>query len=84
MQQHRDLPMSPLVQAVNLLAKGIALISYTLVLQAYKLAGVRKAIATLIEQRSCKRRYIQIEKTLIVGDVQDLIAKKDSSVEVVL
>jgi hypothetical protein len=58
MQQYRDLPMSPLVQAVNLLVKGIAPISYTLVLQACKLAGVRKAIAALTEQRSCKRRYI--------------------------
>jgi NADH pyrophosphatase NudC (nudix superfamily) len=71
--------MSPLVQAVDLLAKGIALISYILVLQACKLAGMRKAIAALTEQRSCKRRYIQTEETLIVGDVQDLIAKKDSS-----
>jgi hypothetical protein len=69
--------MSPLVQAVNLLAKGMALISYTLVLQARKLAGVRKAIAALTEQRSRKRRYIQTEETLTVGDVQDLIAEKD-------
>jgi hypothetical protein len=50
--------MSPLVQAVNLLAKGIVFISYTLVLQERELAGMRKAIAALIEQRSRKRRYV--------------------------
>jgi hypothetical protein len=34
-------------------------------------------MAALIEQRSCKRRYIQTEETLTVGAVQDLIAEKD-------
>ena len=46
-------------------------------LQACELASVRKAITALTEQRSCKRRYIRTEETLTVGDVQDLIAKKD-------
>jgi hypothetical protein len=55
------------------------IISYNLVLQACKLAGMRKAVAALIEQRSRKKRYIQTEETLTVGNVQDLIAKKDSS-----
>jgi hypothetical protein len=40
---------------------------------------VRKAIAALIEQRSCKRRYIRTEEALTVGNVQDLIAEKDGS-----
>ena len=31
----------------------------------------------LIEQRSYKRKYIQVEESLTVGDVQDLIAKKN-------
>jgi hypothetical protein len=46
------------VQAVDLLAKGMAFISHTLVLQARELAGMCKAIAALKKQRSCKRRYI--------------------------
>ncbi len=79
MQQHGDLPIYTLLQAVNLLIKGVAIIGYNLVLQACKLAGVRKAIAALTEQRSRKRRYIWTEETLTVGDVQDLIAEKDSS-----
>ena len=50
-------------------------------LQACKLADVRKAIAALTEQRSRKRRYIRTEETLTVGDVQDLIAEKDGGGE---
>jgi hypothetical protein len=57
------------MQAVNLLIKGIALITYILVLQACELVGVRKAIAALTEQRSCKRRYVQTEETLTVSNV---------------
>jgi hypothetical protein len=40
---------------------------------------MRKAIAALTEQRSCRRRYIQTEQSLMVGSMQDIIAKKDSS-----
>jgi hypothetical protein len=45
------------------------ILSYNLVLQAYKLARVRKAVAALIEQRSSKRRYVRTEEALIVGNV---------------
>ena len=77
MRQHKDLPISPLLQTVNSLAKGVAVIGYSSVLQACNLADMRKAVAALTEQRSCKRMYIWTEETLTVGDVQDLIAKKD-------
>ena len=40
---------------------------------------MRKVVAALIEQRSYKRRYIQIGETLTVGNIRDLIAKKGSS-----
>jgi hypothetical protein len=49
------------------------------VLQTRELAGICKAIAALTEQRSRKRKYIWTEESLTVGDVQDLIAEKDSS-----
>jgi Na+-transporting methylmalonyl-CoA/oxaloacetate decarboxylase gamma subunit len=58
MQQHRDLPFLPLLQAITLLVKGVAIIGYNLVLLTYKLAGMRKAIAALLEQRSSKTSYI--------------------------
>ena len=77
-QQHRDSPISPLLQAVDQLAKGMVVMSHNSVLQARELAGMRKAVAAPTEQRSRKRRYIWTEESLIVGDVQDLIAAKDS------
>ena len=46
-------------------------------LQTREIAGLRKAIDILIEQRSCKRKYIRTEESLTVGDVQDLIAEKE-------
>ena len=64
-----------------MLAKGVAIIGHNSVLQARELAGVRKAIAALTEQRSRKRRYIWTEETLTVGNVQDLITEKDGSRE---
>ena len=39
-QRHRESPISPLLQAVNLLAKGMLIIGYNLVLQAQELAGL--------------------------------------------
>ena len=78
MQQHRDSPISPLLQAVDQLTKGMLIISHNSVLQACELAGVRKAVAALTKQRNRKRRYIRTEESLTVGDVHDLITKKDS------
>jgi hypothetical protein len=40
---------------------------------------LRKAIELVIEQRSCKRKYIRIEESITVGKVQDFIAKKKGS-----
>jgi hypothetical protein len=53
------------------------------VLQTREIAGLRKAIEAAIEaaieQRSRKRKYIRTEEGLTVGDVQDLMAKKEGS-----
>ena len=78
-RQYRESPILLLLQAVNSLTKGIAIIGYNLVLQTREIAGLYKAIDTLIEQRSYKRKYICIEESLTVGDVQDLIAKKEGN-----
>jgi hypothetical protein len=80
-RQHRESPIPPLLQAVDLLAKGAAVLGHNSVLQAREMAGIRKAIAALTEQRSRKRRYIRTEETLTVGDVQNLIAEKDGGGE---
>ena len=39
-QRHRESPISPLLQAVDLLAKGMLIIGHNLVLQAQELAGL--------------------------------------------
>jgi hypothetical protein len=80
-QRHRDSPISPLLQAVDSLAKGMAIIGHNSVLQARELAGIRKAMAALTEQRSRKRKYIRTEESLTVGDVQDLMAERDGGGE---
>ena len=76
-QQHRESPISPLLQAVDLLAKGIAIIGHNSVLQTREIAGLHKAIEAATEQRRRKRKYIQTDKTLTVAMVSDLIAKKE-------
>jgi hypothetical protein len=55
-RQHRELPISPLLQAVDSLAKGIAIIGHNLVLQTREIAGLRKAIEAATEQRKRKRK----------------------------
>ena len=57
-QRHRESPISPLLQAVDLLAKGMLIIGHNSVLQAWELAGLQKLINALTEQRSRKRKYI--------------------------
>jgi hypothetical protein len=76
-QRHRESPISPLLQAVDSLAKGMAIIGHNSVLQARELAGLWKSINALTEQRSRKRKYIRTEESLTVGDVQDSMAEKD-------
>ena len=46
-------------------------------LQRREIDGIKKAIKALTAQRSCKRKYIWTEEALTVGEVQDIIAKKD-------
>ena len=43
------------------------------------MAGLRKAVEIAIEVKRRKRKYIQIAKTLIVGEIANLIAEKEGS-----
>jgi hypothetical protein len=40
---------------------------------------LRDAVKALTKRKSRKRRYIQVEETLTVGKVTDLIAEKEGS-----
>jgi hypothetical protein len=40
---------------------------------------LQDAVKALTKRKSCKRQYIQVEKTLTVGKVTNLITKKEGS-----
>jgi hypothetical protein len=40
---------------------------------------MRSAIEELTKRKSCKRRYIQVEETLTVSEVLDLITEREGS-----
>ena len=44
-----------------------------------EIGRLQDAIKALIKRKSCKRRYVQAEETLTVGEVTNLIAKKEGS-----
>ena len=50
-----------------------------MVLMQEEISRLRDAVKALTKRKSCKRRYIQVEKTLTVSKVSNLIAKKKSS-----
>ena len=58
MQLHRDLPLSPIIKLLNLLARRVAQIDYANVLQRREIDSIKKAIKALTAQRSYKRKYI--------------------------
>jgi hypothetical protein len=77
-QLHRDSLVSLLLRAVEQLNKGVALIGHETVLMRQEMAGLRKAVEVATEVKGRKRKYIRTAETLTVGEIADLIAKKDS------
>ena len=51
------------------------------VLPTREIAGLRKAIDAMVEQRGRKRKYIRTEDSLTVGNVLDLMAEKEGGGE---
>jgi hypothetical protein len=49
------------------------------VLMRQEIAGLRKAVEIVIEVKRQKRKYIQTAKTLTVGEIANLMAKKEVS-----
>jgi hypothetical protein len=49
------------------------------VLMRQEMAGLRKVVEIAIEVKRQKRKYIRIANTLIVGEIANLIAKKEGS-----
>jgi hypothetical protein len=67
MRQHRESPISPLLQAVDSLAKGMAIMGHKSELQAREIVGLWKAIDALAEQRKPKKKYNRTKESLTVG-----------------
>jgi hypothetical protein len=71
---HRGSPASSLDEQVRQLSKGAQQIAHNMVLLQEEQARMRSAIEELTKRRTRKRRYVQTEETLTVGEVSDLIA----------
>jgi hypothetical protein len=68
---------SSLDEKINQLSKGAQQIAHNMVLLQEEQARMQSAIDELTKRRSRKRKYIRTEETLTVGEVQDLIAKRE-------
>ncbi len=79
MQNYRRSLASLLDKQVKQLSKGAQEIAYNIVLMQKKIGRLQDAVKALTKRKSCKRRYIQVEETLIVSKVSNRITKKKSS-----
>jgi hypothetical protein len=79
MQRRLGSSASSLNEQVRQLSKGAQQIAHNMVLLQEEQARMRSAIEELTKRKSRKRRYIQVEETLTVGEVSDLIAEREGS-----
>jgi hypothetical protein len=68
---------SLLDEKIHQLSKGAQQIAHNIVLLQEGQARMQSAINELTKRRLRKSKYIQIEETLTVGEVQDIIAKRE-------
>ena len=76
-QIHQGSPASSLDEQVRQLSKGAQQIAHNMVLLQEEQARMRNAIEELTKRKTRKRRHIRAEETLTIGEVADLIAKKE-------
>ena len=77
MQNRHGSSTSSLDEKIRQLSKGAQQIAHNMVLLQEGQARMQSAIDELTKRRSRKRKYIRTEETLTVGEVQDLIAKRE-------
>jgi hypothetical protein len=68
-----------LIRAVKQLNKGVILIGYKIVLMRQEIARLRKVVEVVTEVKGRKRKYIRVVESLTVGEVTNLIAKREGS-----
>lgn len=78
MQINRGSPAGSLDELVRQLAKGAQQITYNMVSVQEEISSLRDAVEASTKRKSRKRRFVQAEETLAVGEVSDLIAAKES------
>jgi hypothetical protein len=71
--------LSLLDEQVKQLSKDAQQIAYNIVLVQEKISCLKETINTLTKRKTCKRRYVRAEETLIVSKVSELIAAKEGS-----
>ena len=79
MQRRPGSSASSLDEQVRQLSKGAQQIAHNIVLLQEEQARMRSAIEELTKRKGRKRRYVRVEETLTVGEVSDLIAKREGS-----
>jgi hypothetical protein len=62
---------------VRQLTKGAQQIAYKIVLMRAEIVRLKAATKATKKRKSRKRRYVQTEETLTVGEVSDLIAERE-------
>jgi hypothetical protein len=77
MRHHQGSPASSLDEQVKQLGKGAQQIAHDIVLMREEVRSLREAVDTLTKRKTRKRRYVRAEEALTVGEVSDLIAKKE-------
>ena len=70
---------SSLDEQVRQLSKGAQQIAHNMVLMQEEIGRLRDAVEALIKRKTRKRRYVQTEETLTVGEVSNFIAEREGS-----
>ena len=76
MQNYRGSPASSLDEQVKQLSKGAQQIAHYMVLMQKEIGRLRDAVEASTKRKIHKRRYIQAEETLAVGDYRQSFLKR--------
>jgi hypothetical protein len=79
MQFHCGSPAGSLDEQIRQLTKSAQQIAHEMVLMREETARLQEAVDAATKRKSRKRRYIQTEETLTVGEVSDLVAEMEGS-----
>lgn len=72
-RQHKSSSPASIIESINRLEKGSAKVMHDMVLLRKEMASLRQAAEIATKRKTRKRRYIQNEETLTVGEIAGLI-----------